>query len=68
MKNLNHSMNRLQKLLHNIDKIVLYKAISYRIIVLLVTIPWVGFHTAIGLSIMMTILYYIHEKVWQKFK
>lgn len=59
-------MKPLQKLIPNIDKKVLYKAVSYRIIVLLVTIPWVGFHTAIGLSIMMTILYYIHEKIWQK--
>lgn len=51
-----------------IDKRALYKAVSYRLIVLLVTIPWVGLHTAIGLSIMMTILYYIHERIWKKIK
>ena len=46
----------------------LYKAFSYRIVVLAATIPWVGFHTAIWLSIMMTVLYYIHEKIWHKIK
>jgi len=49
-----------------IDRKLLYKSISYRIIITIVTALIAGWHVAFGLAILATIIYYVHEKIWEK--
>lgn len=51
-----------------IDKKLVYKSISYRILVTACTIPFTGWGVAIWLALMATVLYYIHEKIWSKYE
>ena len=48
-----------------IDKKVLYKSISYRICITLVTAAFTGWHTAFWLALIGTFLYYIHDEIWK---
>ena len=49
----------------NLDKKVLYKSISYRICITLITVLFTGWHTALWLALLGTMIYYIHEKIWE---
>ena len=40
------------------------KAVTFRLVALLVTIPFTGFKVALSLQIILFILYYLHERVW----
>jgi len=42
------------------------RAIIYRILATLITAYFTGFGTAIVLHIILTVLYYIHERAWLK--
>lgn len=42
------------------------RAVSWRIIATLVTAIWAGWEGAILANIVLTILHYIHERVWLK--
>jgi len=44
------------------------RTISWRIIATLLTIPFTGLSTAILLHILLTIVHYIHERIWLKIK
>ena len=48
-----------------IDKKVLYKSISYRICITLVTASLTGWHVALWLAVIGTVLYYIHDEIWK---
>lgn len=48
-----------------IDRRLLIRAITYRILVTACTVPVTGWTIALWLALMATIIYYIHEKVWE---
>lgn len=49
-----------------VDRKILYKSISYRICITLVTALITGWHVALWLAIIGTIIFYLHEKIWEK--
>ena len=51
-----------------IDKKLVYKSISYRVFVTACTVPFTGLGIAIWLALMATVIYYIHEKLWNKYE
>ena len=44
------------------------RAISYRIIALLITALWTGLSDAIVIHLILTAVHYVHERVWLKIK
>jgi uncharacterized membrane protein len=44
------------------------KSIAYRAVSLMVTIPITGLNTAVGLHLLLTVVYFIHERIWSKIK
>jgi uncharacterized membrane protein len=44
------------------------RAVSWRIVATLITIPFTGLSTAILIHVLLTIAYYIHERSWLKIK
>ena len=48
-----------------LDKRLLYKSISYRICITLITALFTGWHMALWLALLGTMVYYIHEKLWE---
>lgn len=44
------------------------RAISYRLIATLITALFTGISTAIVLHLILTAIYYVHERVWLKVK
>ena len=46
----------------------LFRAISYRIIALLITAIWTGLSDAIIIHLILTAVHYIHERIWLKIK
>ena len=44
------------------------RTISYRIIAMLITALWTGLGNAVTLHIMLSVDYYIHERIWLKIK
>jgi uncharacterized membrane protein len=40
------------------------KAVTFRLVALLVTVPITGFKVALSLQIILFILYYVHERMW----
>jgi uncharacterized membrane protein len=42
------------------------RAIVYRILAILITAYFIGFSTAVIIHIILTVLYYIHERAWMK--
>jgi len=40
------------------------RAVSWRLIAMLITIPFAGWQGAIALAIIHTIIFYVHERVW----
>jgi len=40
------------------------RAVSWRIIATLITAIWAGFNAAIVINVILTILHYVHERVW----
>lgn len=49
-------------------KRTLTRAVSYRLIALLITALWTGLGTAIAIHLVLTLIHYIHERVWLKIK
>lgn len=47
-------------------KRTLTRAITYRIIALLITAVWTGLSAAIVIHIVLTLVHYVHERVWLK--
>lgn len=44
------------------------RAISYRIIALLITALWTGLSAAIAIHVVLTLVHYVHERLWLKVK
>jgi uncharacterized membrane protein len=49
-------------------KRTLSRAISYRILALLITAIWTGIEAAVLIHIILTVVHYVHERVWLKIK
>lgn len=49
-------------------KRTLTRAVSYRLIALLITALWTGLGTAIAIHLVLTLIHYMHERVWLKIK
>jgi uncharacterized membrane protein len=47
-------------------KRTIVRAVVWRVIATLVTAIWSGLNAAIIINIVLTILHYIHERVWLK--
>ena len=47
-------------------KRTLLRALSYRILALLITALWTGLGTAVLIHIILTVVHYVHERVWLK--
>jgi uncharacterized membrane protein len=46
----------------------LARAVSYRIIACLITAIFTGLSTAIAIHILLTLIHYVHERIWLKIK
>jgi uncharacterized membrane protein len=44
------------------------RALSYRIIALLITAMWTGLSDAVIIHVILTAVHYIHERLWLKIK
>jgi uncharacterized membrane protein len=44
------------------------RAISWRVIATLITIPFTGISTAILIHVLLTVAHYFHERIWLKIK
>jgi uncharacterized membrane protein len=44
------------------------RAVSWRIIATLITAIWAGFNAAIVINVILTMLHYVHERVWLNIK
>jgi uncharacterized membrane protein len=42
------------------------RAVSYRIIALLITALWTGLGTAFAIHLILTLVHYVHERIWLK--
>jgi len=42
------------------------RAVTYRIIALLITALWTGLASAVLIHIVLTAVHYVHERVWLK--
>jgi uncharacterized membrane protein len=51
-----------------IHKRTLTRAITYRIIALVITAFWTGLSDAILIHIILTGVHYVHERLWMKIK
>jgi len=40
------------------------KALTYRIVALLITAIWTGLPNAVVIHVILTVVYYIHERIW----
>ena len=49
-------------------KRTLTRAITYRIIALLITAIWTGLSNAILIHLILTAVHYFHERIWLKIK
>lgn len=44
----------------------LVRAITYRIIALLITAFWTGLSAAVVIHVVLTLVHYVHERIWLK--
>ena len=51
-----------------LHKRTVVRALTYRIIALLITALWTGLSNAVIIHIILTAVHYIHERVWLKIK
>lgn len=42
------------------------RSITFRLIALAVTVPFVGIKIAIGIQLILLVAYYIHERLWMR--
>jgi uncharacterized membrane protein len=52
----------------NTELKVIIKSICYRFLAILASIPFVGIVNSLKLHIVLTLVYYIHEKIWVFFE
>jgi len=51
-----------------LHKRTIVRAVTYRIIALLITALWTGLSNAIIIHVILTAIHYIHERLWLKIK
>jgi len=51
-----------------LHKRTVVRAVTYRIIALLITALWTGLSNAIIIHVILTAIHYAHERVWLKIK
>ena len=51
-----------------LHKRTIVRAVSYRIVALLITALWTGLSNAIIIHVILTAIHYIHERLWLKIK
>jgi uncharacterized membrane protein len=51
-----------------IHKRTVVRAITYRIIALLITALWTGLSDAVIIHVILTAVHYVHERIWLKIK
>jgi uncharacterized membrane protein len=51
-----------------LHKRTVVRALTYRIVALLITALWTGLGNAIIIHIILTAVHYVHERVWLKVK
>ena len=51
-----------------LHKRTVVRAVTYRIIALLITALWTGLGNAIIIHIILTAIHYAHERIWLKIK
>lgn len=51
-----------------LHKRTVVRALTYRIVALLITALWTGLGNAVIIHIILTAVHYIHERVWLKIK
>ena len=51
-----------------LHKRTLARAISYRVLATIITALITGLGTAIAIHLLLTVLHYIHERIWLKVK
>jgi len=44
------------------------RAVTYRVLALLITAVWTGLSTAVAIHIILTLVHYVHERLWLKIK
>ena len=49
-----------------LQKRTLVKTLTYRTAAILATIPFTGLTTALGIHIILMLIYYVHERIWNK--
>lgn len=47
-------------------KRTLARAVGWRIIATIITALWTGLSSAIAINIVLTVLHYLHERLWLK--
>ena len=44
------------------------RAVTYRVLALAITALWTGLSAAVAIHIILTVIHYIHERLWLKIK
>ena len=44
------------------------RGITYRLLAVLITALWTGLGEAIAIHLVLTLLYYVHERLWLRIK
>ena len=51
-----------------LHKRTIVRALTYRIVALLITALWTGLGNAIIIHVILTAVHYVHERIWLKIK
>ena len=51
-----------------LHKRTVVRALTYRIVALLITALWTGLGNAVIIHIILTAVHYVHERIWLKIK
>ena len=51
-----------------LHKRTVVRALTYRIVALLITALWTGLGNAVIIHVILTAVHYVHERIWLKIK
>jgi len=49
-----------------LHKRTIIRAVTYRVIALLITAIWTGLSDAILIHLILTLVHYVHERIWMR--
>ena len=49
-----------------LHKRTIIRAVTYRVIALLITAIWTGLSDAILIHLILTLIHYVHERIWMR--